>query len=69
MKFLVIYMLVSAMVLAILIATDLVKFEWSVDEASFKNGLITILYLLMIILVWPIVVLTMIIIAIKDGRR
>lgn len=69
MKFLIIYMLVSAILLAIMISTGLCKFKWTQSEPSFKNGLVTILYLLAIILVWPIIVLILIIDGRKKGRK
>lgn len=69
MKFLIIYMLVSAVILVILVVTGLCKFKWTECEPSFKNGLVTILYLLAIILVWPIIVLVLIIDGRKKGRK
>lgn len=62
---LLVYMLVSAIILMILVATGLCKFEWTPGEVpgeeTFKNGLTTILYIIAIILVWPIIVLILII--------
>ena len=69
MKFLVTYMLVSAIILAILSATGLCKFEHTTCEPSFKNGLVTILYIIAIILVWPIITLILIINERKSGRK
>lgn len=65
MKFLIIYMLVSTMILAIAVATGFCGFEWSTSKPSFTNVLVTLLYTIIIILVWPIVVLIFII----NGRR
>lgn len=69
MTFLIIYMLVSTIVLAILSATGLCKFEWASGEETLKTGLWNILYLLTIILVWPIITLILIINGRKSGRK
>jgi hypothetical protein len=68
MRFLITYMLVSAIVLWILICTGFCKFEWTIVEPSLKNGLISILYIIAIILVWPIIVLIFIING-RNGRK
>lgn len=65
MKFLVTYMLVSTIILVIAVATDFCKFEWSTSKPSFTNVLVTLLYTIAIILVWPIITLIFII----NGRR
>ena len=69
MRFLIIYLLISMTLLTTLMVTGLIKFEFTTCEPSFKNGLITILYIIAIIFIWPIIVLIFTINGRKSGRK